>query len=318
MNEFYDPYAGQGIGSTRWLKSQFHMHNIHWDAEGNYHETLDGMREFFDEYKAADYDLVVHASHNGWLDTSHLDADLGIRSFNGEEYVDFDGILLVGSDRAHRGDPQAVIDECRAMGGFAIICHPNQNPQLSELPGIPPLLTKEMSRPLTGAIGVEIYTGCLARRQRAGIPFGLSLATDYWDEALTSGRLLWGFATDDSHRGFEINTGWTDILSERDDFASVKQAIERGAIVASRGLRLLTWQFDGAVLTVEADLPYVRTGQTQYRFIGEGGRVLAVGEGATGTYRLTGHEAYVRVEARNADGSVLWTQPLLSRDHFTI
>jgi hypothetical protein len=319
MTDYYDPYAGFGGDDRRWLKSQFHMHNIRGDMRsGEFTYSLEGMDEFFREYKDADFDVVAHAMHNGWLDTSHLDEKVGIRSFNGEEYVDYDGILLVGSTRAHRGEPQAVIDECNAEGGFAIICHPNQNPALSEMPGIPVLLTKEMSRELTGAVGVEIYTGCLSRRHMDGVPFGLSLATDYWDEALTAGRLLWGFATDDSHTGYEINVGWTDVLSSADDFVTFKSAVTNGSLVASRGMRLYGWSFDGRTLEVEADLPYARAHQAEYRFISDGGELRSSQTGRTGRYELTGDESYLRVEAQNADGSILWTQPLLSRDRFAI
>jgi hypothetical protein len=173
-----------------------------------------------------------------------------------------------------------------------------------------------MSRPLTGAVGVEIYTGCLSRRRRGDVGFGLSLATDYWDEALTSGRKLWGFATDDSYQGYEINVGWTEVLAAADDFPTYKSAIQAGALVASRGMRLFGWSFDGTRLEVEADLPYLRTYEAEYRFIGDGGKVLAETTGRSARYEPTGDETYVRVEARNADGSILWTQPLLARDRF--
>jgi hypothetical protein len=317
LNDYYDPYAGFGDG-RQWLKSQFHMHNTSVDEDGNYHETLDGMAEFFQEYKDSDYQIVAHATHNNWFDTSHLDAQIGIRSFNNEEYVDYDGLLLVGSKSAHRGEPQEVLDAALAEGAFVVICHPNQNPELTKaVPGvIPPLLSKEVARELVGAVGVEVYAGCHARRHWDGIGFGLGLATDFWDEELSRGRLLWGFGVDDSHQGYEVNVGWTEILAPSDDFETVKAAVKAGSLVASRGMRLLGWHFDGGTLSVEADLPYFRANRTEYRFIGEGGRVLHSEEGAVGQYQLRGDELYVRVEARNADGSILWTQPLLDRARF--
>jgi hypothetical protein len=319
MTTYYDPYAGFGDGRT-WHKAQFHMHNYTYDENGApLHESMEGMEAFFREYRDADYSIVAHSTHNGWLDTSELDAKVGITSFGNEEYVDYDGILLVGASRVHRGSPQEVIDACAAEGGFAIICHPNQNPALNAAyDRIPPLLTREMSIPLTGALGVEIYNGCLARRQWSGVGFGLSLAVDYWDDALTSGRLLWGFATDDSHQGYEINVGWTEILASSTDFATIKAAAQAGVVVASRGMRLFDWSFDGELLEVEADLPYHRTYSAEYRFIGRDGAELARELGRRGRYRLRGDEPYVRVETRNDDGSVLWTQPLLRTDLFDI
>jgi hypothetical protein len=316
---YYDPYSGYGSDERRWLKSQFHMHNVTFDEEGKFRETIDGMEAFFREYKAAHYDIVAHSPHNGWFDTSHLDEVVGIRSFNNEEYVDLDGILLVGARREYRGKPQAVVDEVNADGGFAVICHPNQNPELGEVSDlIPPLLTREVSVPLTGVAGVEIYNGCLPRRHWDGVGFGLGLATDYWDDALSSGRLLWGFGGDDSHQGYEINVGWTEILAESDELSSVVAAVKRGALTASRGMRLFGWTFNGTTLEVEADLPYYRTYDAEYSFIGEGGRVLARERGRTAKYEIPGSEPYVRVEARNDDGSVLWTQPLLRDDVFAI
>ena len=319
MNDYYDPYRGFGTDGRTWKKSQFHMHNMSWDEDGNFRETLDGMKAFFQEYKDSDYDIVAHAGHNLLLDTSGLDEELGIRSYNGEEYVDLDGILLVGISKVLRGEPQDVIDACVADGGFAVICHPNQNPALNHSsPIFPPLLTRDVSTRLTGAVGVEIYSACLSRRQMNGVGFGVSLATDYWDDALTSGRRLWGFATDDSHQGYEINIGWTEVLAATTDFPEVRSSVESGAIVASRGLRLYNWIFDGTTLRVEADLPYFRTGKAEYRFIGDGGEVLQETTGEGATYRLNGTEKYVRVEARNDDGSILWTQPLLSQANFDL
>jgi len=318
MATYYDPYAGFG-DERSWHKAQFHMHNTVVGPDGRPHESMEGMDRFFQEYKDADYSILAHSTHNGFLDTSGLDAELGLTSYGNEEYVDYDGILLVGARRAYRGEPQDVIDEIVADGGFAVICHPNQNPGLNAVSDlIPTLLTREMSRQLTGAVGVEIYTGCLARRQMSGVGFGVSLAADYWDEALTEGRLLWGFAVDDSHQGYEINVGWTEVLTTSTDFSTVKEAVRRGAIVASRGMRLFGWAFDGATLTVEADLPYLRTHTTEYRFVGAGGKELARSSGRSGSYTLRGDEPYVRVEARHDDGSVLWTQPLVRTDLFHV
>src|SRR2546423_515252 len=70
--------------------------------------------------------------------------------------------------------------------------------------------------------------------------------------------------------------------------------------------------------TVEAHLPYFRLFRAQYRFIGRGGEVLHTATGRNATYRLRGDEPYVRVEATSADGSILWTQPLLATDAFEL
>jgi hypothetical protein len=318
MAEYYNPYDGVVDGSGSWHKSQFHLHHIRLDDDNSgFTESLEPLEEIFREYKASDYSIVGQSSYRDLYDSSGIAANVGLTSINGQEYVRYDGILLMGIASFKEGSPQEVIDATIADGGFAVIAHPNQNP---ELKGglIPPLLTWEMSKPLTGAVGVEVYNGCLPRRQMEGVGFGSGIATDYWDEALTSGRRLWGFATDDSHDRYEINVGWTEIWADSTDFATVKASIDGGSIVASRGMRLFGWDFDGTRLTVEADLPYYRAFETEYRFVGAGGELLHTTGGRSGSYRLRGDEPYVRVEARNADGSVLWTQPLLRADRFEL
>jgi hypothetical protein len=316
--DYYNPYDGLFGATGTWHKCQFHLHHVRANADAtSFIESLEPVQEIFHEYKTADFSIVGQSSYGDLYDTAQIAAEVGLTSINGQEYVRYDGILLMGISSFKVGSPQAVVDAAVADGGFAVICHPNQNPRLQG-PLIPPLLTWEMSRTLTGVVGVEVYNGCLPRRQMGGVGFGSGIATDYWDEALSSGRRLWAFASDDSHDRYEINVGWTEIWADSTDFPAIKASIERGSIVASRGMRLFGWEFEGEALTVEADLPYVRTYDTEYRFVGRGGEVLHTDVGRRATYRLRGDESYVRVQASNPDGSILWTQPLLRSDAFEL
>lgn len=312
---YYDPY-GDLSRDGRWLKAQFHLHHLKPPGtEFRREETADMLEPVFREYKAAGFEVVAQTSYRGWYDSAEIARSVGLRSFNGQQFREPDGILLIGTSRFHTGTAQEVVDACNAEGGFAIICHPNPNFDLPA-PPFPVMMTQELAHSLQGVIGVEIYNGCLPRAQRHGAGFGLGLATDYWDRELSAGRRLWGFASDDAHWGHEINVGWMEVFAAADDYATVKDAVSRGCIVASRGLRLYDWTFDGKTLSVEADLPYFRSYETEYRFIGCGGEVLATITGRSAQYELSGDEAYVRVEARNGDGSILWTQPLLRTDVF--
>jgi hypothetical protein len=313
---YYDPYAALSEVPGRWHKAQFHLHHIRMNPDGaDFTESLEPMEEIFREYKAADFALVGPSSYRDLYDSSEIAERVGLTAINGQEYVERDGILLMGISSFKEGGPQEVVDATRADGGFAVLCHPNQNPELKgDL--FPPQLTGELSRPLTGLAGVEVYNGCLSRRQMNGVGFGSGIATDYWDEALSSGRRLWAFASDDSHDRFEINVGWTEIWTASSAFSEIKASIDRGSIVASRGMRLFGWDFDGERLTVEADLPYYRAYSADYKFIGQDGEVLHAAAGRSATYRLRGDEPYVRAQSTAADGSMLWTQPVLSAGAF--
>lgn len=71
----------------------------------------------------AGYDIIMHSSQAA--------QEVGITSISGQEYVlQYDGVLLVGTKQFFGGNYQDAIDACVEEGGFAIMCHPNQNPDL--------------------------------------------------------------------------------------------------------------------------------------------------------------------------------------------
>ncbi len=177
-------------------------------------------------------------------------------------------------------------------------------------------MTKEMSRTLKNAVGLEIYNGCISRRNFFGFGLGFGLGTDFWDERLSDAELLWGFGNDDFHEMFEMNVGWTEIYASSDEFGDVKAAVKRGSLYASNGLYLHEYRFDGETIEIVADFKYDRIERIRYRFIGKNGEILSEDFGARGTYQIKGDEAYVRVEATAPDGSMLWAQPILNKAFF--
>ncbi len=306
VDRFYNPYGilAQRDGG-KWLKCNFHVH-----AERNGLAFRDILRC----YKEAEYDIIMHSAQNSYYDTEAEGDEAGVKTFNGQEYVQYDGILLIGTKKFLSGTPQEVIDQCRSEGGFAVINHPNQKP--ADIKGIPPVLTKEMSRTLKNAVGLEIYNGCISRRNFFGFGLGFGLGTDFWDERLSDAELLWGFGNDDFHEMFEMNVGWTEIYASSDEFGDVKAAVKRGSLYASNGLYLHEYRFDGETIEIVADFKYDRIERIRYRFIGKNGEILSEDFGARGTYQIKGDEAYVRVEATAPDGSMLWAQPILNKAFF--
>ena len=316
---YYNPYSTFSDKKSKWVMANFHMHNIAITPEYSYTEAGgESFREMAQAYKSAGYGLIMHSSQHGWYDSSMLSEELGMTVLNGQEHIFFrDGVLLVNTDRFYdTQDTQEAIDGCIARGGFAILNHPNQNPDLP-MPNIPLPFSHTLLASLTHAVGVEIYNGCLSRRAYLNVPFGLSLGTDFWDEELTKGHRLWGFGNDDAHEAYEIHVGWTEIYSRSNKFDDIKMAVMKGALITSRGLRLEKFDFDGHDIRLKAGYTYQPCDQVTYRFVGPQGKVLAMQYGDEGHYKLSG-ETYVRVEAVSPDGSMLWTQPVLRTDIFDV
>lgn len=313
MGNYYNPYEGTKNADGKWMKCNFHIH-----AEvGNLPtETI------FEYYKEAEYDILMHSSQRKFEDTRKIGEKLGITTYNGQEYIRYDGILLVGIHELIMGEPQEAIDKCIEEGGFAIINHPNQAEAKVEIEveggfSLPPVFPKDILYSLRRAVGVEIYNGCLSRRNFfGGQPLGWGIGTDFWDDQLSKGILFWGFANDDSHQPFEINVGWTHIFAGSASLEEVKKAVKKGNLYASNGLYLHEYSFDGKTIRVTADFRYDRIKKIHYKFIGQNGVVLAEQDGESGSYTLKGDEMYVRVEAMAPDGDMLWTQPLVDKDRF--
>jgi hypothetical protein len=252
-------------------------------------------------YKDAGYDVLTIADQSSVMDTREIGEKLGILTINGIENIEQDGILCIDIQRFIEEKPQEVIDECARQGGFSIVCHPNLIPG----PGFPPLLSRETTRTLRGYDGIEILTPAVFKGLN-----GSGLATDFWDELLTAGKLMWGFGNDDFHWYWEMDRAWNFVFAGGRSAAEVKAALRRGSTYVSTGLQLKQFSFDGSVLTVSATLPGGQPRRIRYEFVGENGAILSEGSGESARYRLSGHEPYVRLEAASDDGAMLWTQPV--------
>ncbi len=310
VTEFYNPYKVMEEKRYSWLMTNFHIHNTKTQSDGSEIESKKGLSELFKCYKNAGYDVVMFSSQQSWYDTAEEGRAVGIKSINGQEYLEYDGILLVGTNRFIIGMPQESIDECIKDSGFAILCHPNLATESA--------MSHKQLEELKGAIGVEIYNGCLSRKTINGVSLGAGLAVDFWDKVLTSGKVLWGFGNDDSHEPYEIHVGWTEIYTASDSFCDIKSAVKRGSLCASRGLRLEDFRLEDNELSVMARYTYQKSDRIEYCFIGEGGKVLKRDSGSFGRYIIDGNEKYIRVEAISPDGSMLWTQPILNKNYYNV
>lgn len=291
---YINPYE-DWTESTLWLKGNLHTHA----GTGPNTCGCNDLEEVIRLYKTAGYGVLVITNHDIYTDTRMLAEKYDLLMVNGVEYSQGEHMLNIHIREAMFGTHQEAIDRTGEQGGFTVINHPNWDS------GRPLHWLREDIEKLTGFAGLEVYNGVIQRLKGSGI------ATDVWDYLLSKGRLVWGFGTDDFHQWFDMARSFTLFGLQSHDRCGLLEAVEAGRLVASTGLQLQKLTLKGDVLTVDASSMNGHHGPMEYRFIGENGQLLHSEVSETeAAYTLRGDELYVRVEAVNAYGAMLWTQPV--------
>jgi hypothetical protein len=176
---------------------------------------------------------------------------------------------------------------------------------------------------------------------------------EMWDNILSTGRVMYGVAGDDSHH-LDGDHGPTSFFAEGKPHVQAKalpgrtsiyvlaqklepkqilDAIDRGHFYSVEHFMSLPIVFESYVVDrtgIRLRLPRVNKdigwsshadghqpgpNDAAYRtyFIGKGGEVLKVDESLTPSYNFTGSELYVRVRVHDSDGGIAWTQPVFLR-----
>jgi hypothetical protein len=146
---------------------------------------------------------------------------------------------------------------------------------------------------------------------------------EMWDAVLSTGRVLYGMATDDSHH-FKPECApqvvcpgraWIMVRASELTREALLEAMARGDFYATTGVELKSYQADASGIRIE--LPEGdRRNPTRYRayFIGKDGAVLKQDDSLAPSYTFTGSGMYVRVRIEASNGTVAWTQPVFLKD----
>ncbi|MBM2809864.1 MAG: hypothetical protein HW416_623 [Chloroflexi bacterium] len=186
---------------------------------------------------------------------------------------------------------QARIDAINAMGGMAILNHPSwrigwRNTDL---------------RSLNGFFGLEVFNQ-IAGDNQPKIQGNMQL----WHDVLNAkGRpsRTWAVAVDDAHDVANIDMGWIMLKTPSLDRDAVRQAMTNGAFYASSGPSFgALGVLNGAVTASSPDAAVLR-------FIDQDLKVLQESPAQWGSYRPTGAERWIRIEAVRPDGRTAWSQP---------
>lgn len=200
---------------------------------------------------------------------------------------------------------QQNVDAVRALGGVPQINHPNFGWALTaaDIVGV------------RNAALMEIYNGHPLVNNLGG--GGSPGAEAIWDTVLSSGRLIYGAATDDSHFFKRLGDrtaptpgqGWIYVRAESLSQGAILAALDRGDFYASTGVELADYQATPRRITI--NIREQRWSRYTTQFVGRNGRILKTVFTNPAVYDIRGNEGYVRAKVIESNGKMAWTQPVM-------
>lgn len=187
---------------------------------------------------------------------------------------------------------QEKIDEINLQGGEAILAHPNYG-SLSY--SIPLLLS------LNNYLGIEALNGyCYVRDG--------GQALDKWDAVLSSGRKIWAYGVDDSHKVDQRGIGRTYVYGQGDIWDNYKNGNCYTALNSSMKYIYISYYEPLKRITVKVSNP------ATIKFVGKNSTIYETRTNSTGwSYNIQGNEGYIRVQAVSTNGRA-FTQPFWIED----
>ncbi len=298
-----------------WLKGNTHTHTTNSDGDSPPSDVVEW-------YKKNGYDFLVITDHEHVTAVTELNTKYGdggkFLVIQGQEVTDrldkkpyhVNGLGLRSVVMPRNGSTvvsnlQKNIDGIREAGGIAQINHPNFGWAIS---------AEDLLKVKAAAL-LEIHSGHPLVNMLGG--GGTPSVEEIWDAVLSSGRLFYGVATDDSHHFKRLGDrsaatpghGWVVVRAEDRTATAILSALERGDFYASSGVELEDHVVTPTSITIS--IREARGSKYRTQFIGKGGRILAESVSNPAVYRFEGNEQYVRAKILESNGSIAWTQPVI-------
>jgi hypothetical protein len=273
---------------ARWFRGNTHTHSTLSDGEW----PLERVVGF---YRDRGYAFLAITDHDIFTDLSAFTTPdfVGISSdevtVRGREHIV--GLNLTGPVASFTGHHQRTIDDIGAQGGLAIVAHPNWS-WLPETRGLG----------WHGYHAIEILNVVCNYLEYNGF------ALQWWDCLLRHGVRVWGIAADDAHRiPYHGARGWIVVNADTLSAAAIVDGIRTGNFYASTGPEFRRFEVVGQTIKVWCS-PAVEirflTGATNNPARRLKGDALTEAE-----YTPRNGEAYVRIEAVDAQMQTAWSQP---------
>ena len=301
--------------ALRWYRGNTHTHTINSDGDS----SPDDVARWYREHE---YHFLFLTDHNFLTSTDGLNALFGADErfllIPGEEVTDaaagkpvhvnglaVERLVLPQGGASVAEAIQRNVDAIRAARGVPHLNHPNFGWAV----------TADDIKRLNNDNLFEIYNGHpLVNLEGGGGAPGLE---EIWDVILSSGKLMYGLATDDAHHfkrpgdptAAGPGRGWISVRAPRLAARDIIDAIERGDFYASTGVELDELQISAERYVVK--VREERTSRYRIRFIGKDGRLLAESATGSASYSIRGDEGYVRAVVMESNGKRAWGQPVM-------
>ncbi len=307
--------AAPSPSPLKWYKGNTHTHTLNSDGDS----SPDDVARWYREHG---YQFLVLSDHNFITSPDGLNALLGADErfllIPGEEITDrvqgkplhINGLaverLVMPQGGATIAEAlQRDIDAIRAANGVPHLNHPNFGWSVT---------AADIQRVKNDRL-FEIFNGHPMVNNMGG--GGMPGLEEMWDIILSSGKLLYGLATDDAHdfkRAGDPSAsgpgrGWVVVRAPRLGAREMIDALERGDFYASTGVELVDVQRSTA--RVEIRIKADSWSRYTTRFIGRDGRVLAETGENPAIYTVKGDEGYVRAVVLESNGKKAWVQPVM-------
>ncbi len=298
----------------RWYKGNTHTHTLNSDGDSH----PDDVAKW---YKQRGYAFLVLTDHNVLTSVEALNALHGLDErflvIRGEEVTDRFGdkpihINALGPSRLIT--PQggtSVVDvlqrDVRAIREADAVPHLNH-------PNFGWAVTADELAQVEQLQLFEVFNGHPQVNNVGG--GGVAGLEEAWDAILTSGKLVYGLATDDAHHfkrpedptASRPGQGWIVVRADTLSPRAILEAIERGDFYSSTGVELRDLRVSASEVTL--DIRTTAFSKYRVRFTGRGGRLLSEVTTNPASYRPTGSEGYVRATVLESNGAKAWTQPV--------
>jgi hypothetical protein len=308
-NYWHNPY--EGLDSLHWRRANFQIQSYAWggvtDGRKNANTTIDSL------YRMLGYDIVAVSDYqkiNKWGSEKESyipvyehgygllkwhQVLIGARKVNWRDYPFFQTIH-------HK---QHILEVLRRNNELVYIAHP----KLRE--GYQPADFKY----LTGYDGIEVLNY-------------MRVSIEHWDSALSAGRYVTIMGNDDAHdvtRPLEIGHRCTYIHSISLDGDSIIAALRGGQAFGADIWRPLDETYEAKAARVPFFAKFKQASIThdtlwvevskpahQFRFIGQGGRIMKLEENTNRSYYvLTPRDTYIRTEIYFYDQNIFYLNPVV-------
>jgi len=272
------------------LRGNLHAHTTHSDGERSRSAVVA-------DYAGRGYNFLMLSDHDIFTSAEELaevaSGDLVLISGN-EITAKRPHMLHVAAERRvdPRDDRQRCLDDVAEKGdGFVVVCHPNWKADFNHCP-------LERLQGWSEFCGMEIYNGVICRLD--GSPY----ATNKWDLLLSDGRVVWGFANDDSHAAEgDVELGWNVVWAAERTVDGIVDAMRQGRFYASTGVTITGIHVAGLRVRVET------ANAQRIVAIQRHGRRLKIADGPLLEVEVPANAGYVRFECWGAGETFAWTQP---------